>query len=185
MQTKMLASVVGATLFTATASAAPSFEFGEYEGSWFNETFMSTGAATMTIEDLGSGGIRFTIDLDGGVFGQGDPDPISIDGTVDASGLVVIPEGAPDPVFGTGSGTISAAGDVDGLLANAAGGVFSQVVLTGTAIGGEFRTRYTIFDAAGASAPFATGTLNMDLVPAPASGLLMLGGVSAIARRRR
>jgi hypothetical protein len=70
---------------TEAAGADFSAAAGSYAGTWTNTTFGSNGAATF---DIALEGETFTatIDLAGGVFGEGDPDPFTIEGGVTADG---------------------------------------------------------------------------------------------------
>lgn len=49
---------------------------GLWEGMWINNTFSSSGAASLLIEVEPSGLATLTLDLDGFVFGMFDPDPV-------------------------------------------------------------------------------------------------------------
>lgn len=70
---------------TQAAGADFSAAAGSYAGTWTNTTFGSNGAATFDIAIEGET-FSATIDLAGGVFGEGDPDPFTIEGSVTADG---------------------------------------------------------------------------------------------------
>lgn len=173
----------GLALSLAATAGAQSFDFGLYTGQWDNLTFSSSGPATMLIEDLGGGVVQMTIDVDGNVFGFVDPPPGVVTGTVVADVFTLDPV-LGDPTFGDISGTIDAAGQADFELINAAGGSFSSVMITGTAIGGVFDLDYQIFTPNDPTAPFAVGEIRMDLVPSPSSlALFIMGGLLMYRRR--
>lgn len=166
----------------AGAASAQSFSYGTYEGSWFNNTFMSTGSASVIVEDLGMGDIQFTMDLGGFVFGLGDPDPVVTGGTL-AGGAVTFDSVMGDPLYGDVSGGVDAAGNVTIDMIAPAMGSFGSVEIRGTWIDETIDLTYTIREVTGA--PFADGTIQARLIPAPgAVALLGLGGLAATRRRR-
>ncbi len=68
---------------------------GHSTGMWNNDTFGSSGAITVDIETdfttKGSlGGFTIILDIDGNVFGLGDPDAITITGSIASDGTVSI-----------------------------------------------------------------------------------------------
>ncbi len=69
---------------------------GIYEGNWNNVSFGTSGAISLSIVDNGDDTFEFTLDLDGNVFGQGDPGPVTIlarqreDGSIAATGELTI-----------------------------------------------------------------------------------------------
>lgn len=173
----------GLVLGLAGTAGAQSFDFGQYLGQWDNLTFGSSGAASMLIEDLGAGVVRMTIDVDGNVFGFVDPPPGVVMGTVVADVFTMDPV-VGDPTFGDISGSIDAAGNASFEMLNAAGGSFSSVVISGTAIGGVFDLDYQIFTPNSPTAPFAIGEINMVLVPTQSTlALLGVGGLLMFRRR--
>jgi hypothetical protein len=175
-------TAIGAIGLTTTIASAQ-LNLGLYEGQWDNNTFGSSGAASMLIESLGGADISITIDLDGFVFGGADPDPFVITGSVGPMGFT------PDPFMSDGFGTMSGGVDENGNvaidLADAAGGDFSLVTLRGIAMGEAVELDYEIFLANNPTAPFAVGELNMYYVPSP-GGMALFGiGGLLIARRKR
>ncbi len=69
---------------------------GDYAGTWTNVTFDTTGAISLSIVDNGDDTLDIILDLDGNVFGQGDPEPVTIvaqqlpSGRITASGEIEI-----------------------------------------------------------------------------------------------
>ncbi len=105
---------------------------GEWEGMWINNTFGSSGAASLIIEVDPSGVATLTLDLDGFVFGMFDPDPLVY--TANFGGARIDFDVSGDPVFGdflaTGlaDGTISIEAElipVDGIVRLLAEGSFA------------------------------------------------------------
>ncbi len=105
---------------------------GEWEGMWVNNTFSSSGAATLIIEVDPSGVATLTLDLDGFVFGMLDPDPITY--TANFGGGRIDFDVSGDPVFGdflaTGlaDGTVSIEAElipVEGIARLTAEGTFA------------------------------------------------------------
>lgn len=63
---------------------------GTYEGQWFNDTFGSSGDATLVVTfDANNSTMQFVLDLDGFVGGMSDPDPRTLNGTYDNSGATI------------------------------------------------------------------------------------------------
>lgn len=182
MPTRLAALTVALSL-TGFAQAQ-SLTFGQFEGSWNNTTFGSTGGASILFEDLGGGTVGLTVDLDGGVFGQGDPGPLSVTGSL-AGDVFTLNPVVGDPVYGDISGTVDAGGTVMIDLINAAGGGFGLVELRGTAVGSSISLTYDIFLSAQDTSPFAVGVITATLIPSPSAvAVLGLGGL-AVGRRRR
>lgn len=165
------------------AAAQAQLNLGSFEGQWDNTTFGSSGGAFLLVESLGGADVSLTIDLDGFVFGQGDPDPFVITGTVGPTGFEVDPFDS--PTFGEMTGGVDEFGVVAIDLTDAADGAFSLVTLRGTAVGDSVELDYSIFTPNDPTAPFAVGEINMYRVPAP-GGLVLCGfGGVLVARRKR
>jgi len=168
---------------SCTAVAGAQLNLGTFEGQWDNHTFGSFGAASMIIESLGGADIMITVDLDGNVFGGSDPDPFVITGTADATGFT--PDPFSDPGFGTLSGGVDGAGNIDFSLSGAGGGFFELVTARGTAVGDSIHVDYEIFEFIGTPA-FAVGELNLTrVVPTPGTlAMFGIGGVLVTRRKR-
>jgi hypothetical protein len=133
---------------------------GEWEGMWINNTFGSSGAASLIIEVDPSGIATLTLDLDGFVFGMWDPDPLTY--TANFGGGRIDFDVSGDPVFGdflaTGlaDGTVSIEAElipVDGIVRLLAEGSFAPRGI---------QLNYTVeFFGGGA----ATGELNLTRGP--------------------
>ncbi len=180
MRTLMTIGVIAG----CSAVAGAQLTIGDFEGQWNNTTFGSSGAASMSVESLGGANISVTVDLDGSVFGQGDPDPLVLTGSMGATGFVLDPL-VGDPTFGSMSGGVDGAGAISIDLVDAAGGFFDLVTLRGSAVGDVIHINYEIFDQVGA-APFAVGVIHMErVIPTPGTfALLGVGGLVATRRKR-
>lgn len=109
------------------AAAQPTFDdfVGQYEGSWFNDTFSSTGAARIRIEVAGDTG-TLGVDLDGPVFGGLDPPEVTFTGTVGSQAL----SKQDDSLFGD----VSCTGNPSAFACTA--NMINDFVLSGTLDGG-------------------------------------------------
>ncbi len=132
---------------------------GNWAGGWRNNTFGTSGSATMTLgSDTIGQTFQATLDLNGSVFGLGDPPPQTFNGTyTPASGATI---NVTSPVFGTLAATVSPAGQISGSLTGVPGGSISRVDLTGTATPTVITINYTITFAGGGGT--ATGVLTLN-----------------------
>jgi len=153
----LLFSIASLGALSAPASAAVLSDYdGTYVGTWFNNTFSSTGAATITFASVGSN-VTWTTDMDGFVFGLLDPGVVVLNGTVVAGEIVVNQTVA---TYGTVVGTINLNSGAVNAIVNMVPGrpEFADITVAGTAVPGvSFDVTYSI-DVLGG--PF-TGTLNL------------------------
>jgi hypothetical protein len=127
---------------------------GEYEGTWQNNTFGSSGAAETEIEVEGTT-VTVTIVLGGNVFGAGTPDPVLLE--FDLSGAP--PYETTSELFGDATLRFDE-GDIVGFGSESIASLGGMsLVVAGTMTAAEIDLTYTIF-ATDASL-FATGTLTM------------------------
>ena len=112
---------------------------GDWEGSWTNTTFGSTGpiAASIMFEPDGTG--TFAFDAGGFIFGAVDPPEVVLDATFDASGVMIELPG--NEIFGDvmvtikPDGTFEMVGDLvptAGIARVEAMGTFTEDTLEGT-----------------------------------------------------
>ncbi len=128
---------------------------GTWSGSWTNDTFGSTGAASLSIENnQAPGSIKLTIDLDGFVGGLLDPDPealistISNNGDINYSGQIDLLGPLTFTLGNDGQITINANNiDVSG---------FDSFTATGTLSESQLNLNYTVTFSGGST---ATGTV--------------------------
>ena len=153
----LLLSTASLGVLSAPASAVVLSDYdGTYVGSWFNITFSSTGAATITFVSVGND-VTWTTDMDGFVFGLMDPGPVVLNGTVVAGEIVINQTVAS---YGNVAGTIDLNSGVVNVIVNMVPGrpEFADITVTGTIVAGaSFDLEYSI-DVLGG--PF-TGTLNL------------------------
>ncbi len=150
---------------TAAAAALSADQQQRWEGSWFNETFSSTGSAEADIAITGND-VSFSLDLGGFVFGVGDPPPVVATGVLNGDGTMTLNEVVGNAVYGSVIGEADDAGNFSLCLSDASDGFFELIEIRGTWNSTEFRTRYDIYQNAGGPV-FATGTFEMDFVPPP------------------
>lgn len=110
---------------------------GNWEGSWLNETFGSTGAARAFAELLPDGTARFALDLDGLVFGFIDPPAFTFEGAYDDRGAHFLIQ---DHEF---FGNMTLEIDRDGAMVLEA----PRVPIVGLSVGLEGTLNSAVFDA--------------------------------------
>lgn len=142
-------------LAIATLTLPLSAETVVYEGTWKNNTFDTSGPLRIEVDQTATS-TTITIDLDGPVFGQGDPPPFSFDVPIDEDG-----EGefsVSGTQIGDVRGSIEGDGEVDIDITNIPGGFLSDVEMDGTFDfeGRQFEGTYEIFTDLGS---FAEGEL--------------------------
>lgn len=124
---------------------------GTWTGGWVNTTFGSNGSATMTISaDTIAQTFSASLDLNGNVFGLGDPPAQSFSGPYTPAGGATI--NATSDLFGTLSVTVSSTGQISGTATPAPGGAITKIDLTGTAAPGGITVNYTITFVGGSKA---------------------------------
>lgn len=183
-------TAVAAVMATSAAAFALPFDTpSTWNGSWFNDTFMSTGAMTVSFA-LEGGDLRVDSDVDGFVFGGPDPDPTSVLMAGDGSGNFSYFASAPE---GDVMATLNADGTLTSTIANINGGFdpgsglfgLDLFELTGTFTADTFTGTYVIYQDDQSSTPFATGRVDLTLVPAPGTVSLAAVGLLAMGARRR
>jgi hypothetical protein len=141
-----------------TVDAASAFS-GAWQGEWQNTTYATGGAATLTLAfDLPNQAVTGTLDLDGSVFGLGDPPPQTLTGTLTPGGIVL--EGL-SPVFGQYRIETDGLCRVQGSLANLPNPNIYSVELEGSATTSEISVAYTIYFSAAGGGGTANGTITL------------------------
>jgi hypothetical protein len=120
---------------------------GTYTGSWTNQTFGSTGPATITVTDTAAGVITISSLLGGNVFGQG-PTSFTVPVSIHPGGGTVNTMTS----FGPLTSTASANGTFSGLLTFNPGGPIATMTFNGSVANGLVQLTYTIAFRAGGSA---------------------------------
>ena len=148
------ATTVNVTMVTASESSLA----GNWSGSWRNNTFNSVGTAT------GSGTIDTvaqtftgTWDLNGSVFGAGDPPAQTFSGPYSpTSGMSAT--GA-SSFYGTVTMNVTATGQITGTMTSLPQANISKVDLNGTATATTIAINYTVTFSGGGGT--ASGTVNL------------------------
>lgn len=132
----------------------PAAFLGTWSGTWTNTTFSSTGAVTIVVSEAG-GVVTVNVDMDGSVFGGGDP--AAEDFTATFSGTTGTLDPKTSAVYGDVTATLNSNGSVTVNGVNIAGQVAS-FTLTGTWGASQIDVNVAItFDDASTAA--ANGTL--------------------------
>jgi len=135
MKRIILLTVVLATLAGCGVGAAPArFDVlqyvGVYTGTWTNPTTGATGPARIEITaNQAARTADLTLDFDGKYLGLDDPPPVALSGIYDESRAIVKGQ---SELFGEYDVTISADGQIVGLMKNLAGGAVLEMTYTGT-----------------------------------------------------
>lgn len=195
--TGLKALALGAVVFASGAFSQAQAQIVTQAGQWDNTTFASTGALAIDFT-LTPTTYSFTIDADGGVFGQGDPGPVTISGNREADGSIIV-NVVDDPFFGDITGVVSNTGVLQNILFSDIPNpnIFSMSVAGQFAVNpGSIGTYVVDFDdpALRVGPPveggnFAQGTWSATttsvVIPEPSSAaLLALAGMGLIRRRR-
>ena len=123
---------------------------GSYTGTWTNTTFDSTGPVTMDIQaDADAGTFAVVIDLDGSVFGAGDPEPFTFEGGFTADGGAT---SGSSPVLGSFTFTIDGQGEWQLNAPDVPDTRVAAFTVSGTAQGGAVNATYAVIFEAGGGA---------------------------------
>ncbi len=165
---------------------------GHYAGSWLNQTFGSTGAASIDITIAGSD-VSVSFDMDGFVFGQIDPPAIAMSGAISGGAMTFTSSGL--GLFGDIVGSIQESdGSFVFLLDTIPGEFISKVDVTGSLAPGDGGTLLLsltyVVSFPGPTGPFnpATGVLTATReapIPEPGTATLFGVGLGALAGSRR
>jgi hypothetical protein len=135
---------------------------GRWTGTWYNETFGSTGGAEATIDILTDGTASLTVTMTGNVLGAGNAPEVTIPGYYNAAGLFF--EAPASPVFGN----IWIGIPQDGNFINMTSGMLpipgiEAVFANGSLTGDEFVLDYGFQFSSGGST--VLGTANLGRAP--------------------
>ena len=157
-----------------------------YEGTWNNITFGSSDAVTITI-DLNAASPFLTIDFDGRVFGQGNPDPVTLTGTSDGTNANLGVTG--DSFFGDIALTITGS-MVSATVTNVPNPGIDQATVDSIALAGLTENlialNYTVFFSGGGGQ--AVGTIDatrVNPVPLPGAAWFFLSALAGLGVFRR
>jgi hypothetical protein len=124
---------------TTPAGLNPAAFSGTWTGSWNNATFGSTGPARAVITtDTATRRITFSLDLDGQVFGLGNPPAETFAGTYDTTRYTVT---GPSATFGTLTLNVAVG---DGAITGSATPPRGSMTLTGSTSETRMTINYTI-----------------------------------------
>jgi hypothetical protein len=151
----LASSVASATPSAPQARLFPSY-VGNWTGTWRNNTFASTGQATLAVA-LNPGGTQMTwsIAVQGNVFGVGSPAPETFVGAVGPATITLTGNSA---TFGQVTLTIDANGNVTGSGMNLTTPNVTRFDFTGTWSASNFDLTYTATLTTGGT---ATGVFNL------------------------
>jgi hypothetical protein len=138
---------------------------GFWRGTWFNNTFMSTDSAFLSVTiDQGASALEAVLDLDGNVFGGNDPDPVTLFGTYDNNGFSAMGNSSTyGDIFLSGD----AAGNITGRMPNVPNPAIDSTTLSGTYTETNIDLTYIVYFTGGGGT--ADGIIN--LVKDPTSGV--------------
>ncbi len=135
---------------------------GNWSGQWNNNTFSTTGPASMAVSvNTAAQTFQATITLGGNVFGGSAPPPQTFSGSYGASGITFTQS---SPVFGNVTATIGPDGTITGSATNVPSASVSRVDFTGTATATTITINYTITFTPGAGGGQATGVMILNHV---------------------
>ncbi len=148
----------GAT--TTNITITPAVEAGaagNWAGTWRNNTFGSSGGITAVVTvDTIAQTFRGTVDVNGSVFGAGDPPAETFSGPYTTAGVTLT---GTSPFFGNVVLNISSTGAITGNMTNIPGGSVSRLDLTGNATSASSITlAYTVVVGGGT----ASGTVTLN-----------------------
>jgi hypothetical protein len=118
----------------------PANLIGTWNGQWNNNTFSTTGAARMIGSSGGGNSVVMNLDLDGPVFGGGDPAAEDITGTATSNTLAVNEH---TTLFGDFVLDIDSQGHITGQGLHIVSPDVSAISLNGTAIQGKMTINYS------------------------------------------
>lgn len=150
----------GETTQNLTLTRAVNAAFiGNWTGGWVNNTFGTSGSATMSYNvDTVAETFQITMDLNGQVFGFIDPPAQTFNSTYSPTGPTNIT--IPTP-FGTLNATFTQTGQISGAITGVNVGGINRMDFTGTATTATITVNYTVTFNTGAT---ATGVLTLNKV---------------------
>ena len=175
-QSVTLAAGSNSSNLMLTPAVAAGFA-GSWSGSWTNTTFGSTGPAAATITaDTINQTVTVVLDLGGGVFGGGDPAPVTFTIPYTAAGGSFT---STSPAYGTITATISPTGAITATLAGVPSGGITGVTFTGTITPTTLSGTALITFTGGGT---ATSTLTLTKTSGPSTLAVVTGQLAARVR---
>ena len=143
---------------TVTPTSPAAAFAGTYTGSWNNQTFMTTGSATLVnVINTSAQTFQSTLTLGGNVFGAGTPAPQTFSGSY-ASGSF----SQTSPLFGNVTINFPSAGVFMGSATNVPNPNISRIDFNGTATSQTIMLNYTITFTPAAGGGTAVGTMTVN-----------------------
>ena len=129
---------------------------GNWSGSWKNTTFGTTGGMTMQLSvDTIAQTMQLLLDVNGGVFGGGDPPSETFTGAYSEAGTTLTRTSA---LLGTVTATVTPTGQLSGSATSIPTPGISRVDFSGTVAARSIAIAYTVAFTAGGTA-VGTATL--------------------------
>ncbi|MEQ1871036.1 MAG: carboxypeptidase regulatory-like domain-containing protein [Vicinamibacterales bacterium] len=129
---------------------------GSWSGSWKNTTFSTTGGMTMQLSvDTIAQTMQLVLDVNGGVFGAGDPPAETFNGAYSDAGTTMT---RTSTLLGTVTATITPTGQLTGSATSVPTPGISRVDFSGTVAARSIAISYTVTFTAGGT---ALGTATM------------------------
>jgi len=135
---------------------------GNWVGQWTNTTFNSTGAANLVVTaDTEQETVQFVIDVDGFVLGGADPDPITLGGTYNETGINI---SSTVETFGDLTLTIDEDGNINGSAINVPNPNIDRIDFTGTVTSETMTINYTVTFSPNIGGGTAVGVFTLNKV---------------------
>ena len=145
-----------------TCAVSPAAFAGNWSGQWNNNTFSTTGPASMVVSvNTVAQTLQATVTLGGNVLGGSAPPPQTFSGSYGGAGVTITQS---SPVFGNVTATIAPDGTITGSATNIPNASISRVDFTGTATPATITINYTITFSAAAGGGRATGVMVLNHV---------------------
>jgi hypothetical protein len=142
---------------TPTGTPGPAAFAGNWTGAWVNNTFSTTGPASLSVAvNTAAQTFQFTLALGGNVFGAGTPAPQTLSGTYTGAGATITGHSA---LFGDVTMSIGSNGAVSGQAINVPNAQISRIDFAGTANPQTITLTYVIQFTTGG---IATGVLTLN-----------------------
>ncbi|MDQ6892998.1 MAG: hypothetical protein M3167_10000 [Acidobacteriota bacterium] len=142
---------------TPTGTPGPAAFAGNWTGAWVNNTFATTGPASLSVAvNTSAQTFQFTLALGGNVFGAGTPPPQTLSGTYTGAGATVTGHST---LFGDVTMSIGSNGAVSGQAINVPNPQIARIDFAGTASPQAISLTYVIQFTTGG---IATGVLTLN-----------------------
>jgi hypothetical protein len=157
--TRTVTPATSATPTRTPTSPASAFA-GTWTGTWNNQTFSSTGSASL-VDTVNTTAQTFqaTLTLGGNVFGAGTPAPQTFSGSYASNTF-----SQASPLFGNVTITFNSPGSFTGNATSVPNPNISRIDFTGTATAQSILVNYTITFTAAGGGGMAVGTMTLNHV---------------------